>query len=118
MDNESTLKIDAVGTKRWYLDDDLHRVDGPACEYESGNKQWWLNGKVHRVDGPAIEWGDHTEWWLNDNRHRVDGPAVVFASGRKEWWLNSKYYYTFDKWLEANTYISEEGKVMLKLQYG
>ena len=51
---------------RWYLNEELHRVDGPAVEYVSGYKEWCLNGK----------------------RHRVDGPAVEYASGAKEWWLN------------------------------
>jgi len=33
------------GTKRWYLNDKRHRVDGPAIEYPNGSKQWWLNGE-------------------------------------------------------------------------
>ena len=51
---------------RWYLNEELHRVDGPAVEYVSGAKAWYLNGKLHRVDGPAIEYvGSYKEWWLN-----------------------------------------------------
>jgi hypothetical protein len=60
-----------------------------------GNKYWRLNGKLHRVDGHALE----------------------FADGTKEWWLNNKHY-SFDDWLTANTYISEEEKLMLKLIHG
>jgi hypothetical protein len=95
MDNEPTLTIDEHGNKRWRLDGDLHRVDGPAVEYADGDKEWYLNDEYHRVDGPAVEWsfGDD-QWWLNDER------------------------YDFDKWLAANIYISEEEKLMLKLQYG
>ena len=50
----------------WYLNDKLHREDGPACEFTYGLKSWWLNGKRHREDGPAIEKanGDKS-WWLN-----------------------------------------------------
>jgi hypothetical protein len=62
---------------------------------EYGTKYWWLNGKLHRVDGPAVEYVD----------------------GYKEWCLYGNYY-TFDDWLEANTYISEEEKLMLKLTHG
>ncbi len=51
----------------WYWGE-LHKVNGPAMEYESGTKYWYLNGKRHRTDGPAIE----------------------YHSGRKEWWLNGK----------------------------
>jgi hypothetical protein len=29
-------------------------------------KEWWLNDQLHREDGPAIEWADGTKsWWLN-----------------------------------------------------
>ncbi len=58
--------IDSNGTKLWYLNDQLHRVDGPAVEYAIGTKLWYLNGKRHRTDGPANEWLDGTkEWYLN-----------------------------------------------------
>jgi len=41
---ESTVKVSENGTKSWYLNDQLHREDGPAAEYASGNKEWYLNG--------------------------------------------------------------------------
>jgi hypothetical protein len=63
--------------------------------YVDGDKEWYLNGKRHRVDGPAIEWPD----------------------GTKRWYLHGIYYH-FDGWLEANNYISEEEKLMLKLIHG
>jgi len=37
------LKIDSNGTKRWYLNNQLHRTDGPAIEYYNGYKYWFLN---------------------------------------------------------------------------
>jgi hypothetical protein len=33
-------------TEMWYLNGELHRVDGPACEYANGYKQWWLNDQL------------------------------------------------------------------------
>jgi hypothetical protein len=95
MDNEPTIRVDKGGTKTWRLNGKLHREDGPAAETAMGTKHWYLHGQ----------------------HHRVDGPAVVFEDGEKTWFLNSNYY-TFDEWLEANIFISEEEKVMLKLQYG
>jgi hypothetical protein len=96
MDNEPTSTIDEYGTKRWHLRGRRHREDGPAVEYVDGGDKWWcLHGKVHRVDGPAIE----------------------YANGTKEWRLNGKFY-DFDDWLEANYFISDEEKLMLKLTYG
>ncbi len=40
-----TVKVSDDGTKRWYLNDKLHREDGPAIEYASGTKYWYLNGE-------------------------------------------------------------------------
>jgi hypothetical protein len=57
-------------------------------------------------------------WRLpNDNLHRVGGPAIEYTDGHKSWWLTGENY-KFDAWLEANIYISEEEKVMMKLIYG
>ena len=59
------LIIDADGTKYWYLEGKLHRVDGPAIEYANGSKQWFLEDKLHRVDGPAIEDANgFKRWWF------------------------------------------------------
>ena len=46
------------GTKIWYLNDQLHREDGPAYEHPGGTKVWYLNGQCHRADGPAAEYPD------------------------------------------------------------
>jgi hypothetical protein len=50
MDNEPTLRIYVDGDKEWYLNDDLHRVDGPAVEWSDGTKRWYLNGKHYTFD--------------------------------------------------------------------
>ena len=42
---EYTVKVLTSGTKKWYLNDKLHREDGPAVEYADGTKCWYLNGK-------------------------------------------------------------------------
>ena len=64
---EYKVKVEDNGTRWWYLNGKLHRVDGPAVECADGSSSWWLNGNLHRVDGPAVEW--HTgsrQWFLND----------------------------------------------------
>ena len=63
-----TVKIDANGDKFWYVNGELHRENGPACEYANGDKFWYVNGE----------------------RHREDGPAMEFASGSKFWYVNGK----------------------------
>jgi hypothetical protein len=42
---EYTVKVHTNGDKFWYLNDKLHREDGPAVEYSNGDKSWYLNGK-------------------------------------------------------------------------
>jgi len=96
-----TVKVSDNGTKRWYVDDKLHRTDGPTVEYASGTKFWCLDGKLHRVDGPAVEWASGSkEWWLNGKRHRVDGPACEYADGGKHWYLDGKEL-THSQWKQA-----------------
>jgi hypothetical protein len=76
-----------------------------------------LNGKRHRTDGPAVERTNGDKfWYLNDQLHRTDGPAVEGANGNKSWFLNGQYY-TFDQWLAANTELSDQQRVMFKLEY-
>jgi hypothetical protein len=84
-----------------------------------GNKSWTVDGKYHREDGPAAEWADGDNyWWLNDRIHRVDGPAIECADGDIEWWLHGTRFSFFDEWLDNNTELTEEEKVMFKLRYG
>ena len=80
---EYTVKVWSNGDKAWYLNDKLHREDGPAIEYANGNKFWYLNGKRHREDGPAIEWADGDKsWYLNgkevteEEHKRMTSPVV------------------------------------------
>ena len=85
----------------------------------AGDKIWRLpSGRWHREDGPAVELvnGDNY-WYLHDSLHRTDGSAIEEADGDKEWWLYGERL-SFSAWLEANTEISDEQQVMLKLQYG
>jgi hypothetical protein len=44
---EYTVRVYDIGTKRWFLDDKLHREDGPAIEYASGKLCWYLNDKEY-----------------------------------------------------------------------
>jgi hypothetical protein len=85
---EYKVQVDDNGTT-WYLNDQLHRVDGPAVERTNGYKAWYLNGQLHRADGPAVELSNGTKsWYLNDRRHRESGPAVEYADGGNAWYQN------------------------------
>ena len=34
-------------------------------QYEDGDMVWFLNESLHREDGPAIDWADQKFWYLN-----------------------------------------------------
>jgi hypothetical protein len=90
--------------------------NGP--QQSNGLTRWYLNGKLHREDGPASIWVDGRQnWYLNGEVHRTDGPAIVYPDGRGSFWLHG-YWMLFDKWLDQNNELTDEEKVMLKLQYG
>jgi hypothetical protein len=93
-------------------------MDNPKID-QFGNKRYYVNGARHRTDGPAFEFASGTKsWWLNDCRHRTDGPAVEYADGRTGWYLDGEVFFTFDEWLDENSYLTHEQKVIMKLQYG
>jgi hypothetical protein len=110
---EYTVKVNTNGSKFWYLNDKLHREDGPAFEGSDGTKSWYLNGKRHREDGPAIEWSSGTKfWYLNGKYHREDGPAIEWSDGTKSWWLNDKRL-TEQQYKAATSKHTCEGKIIM-----
>ena len=89
--SQPEMEIRPDGTKYWYLNDKLHREDGPAVEWPTGSKDWYLNGNLHREDGPAVEEPDGTKYWyFNNEYHREDGPAVEYPDGEKFWYLDGE----------------------------
>jgi hypothetical protein len=53
---------------------------------------------------------------LNGQLHRTDGPAIEYADGDKSWYLNGQRL-SLNQWLEANTEISDQQRVMFKLEW-
>ena len=54
MENEPKCEIDEYGIKRWKLNGNLHREDGPAIEWDEGSQYWYKHDLPHRLDGPAV----------------------------------------------------------------
>ena len=78
------------GRQEWRVDDQLHRLDGPAVVGADGYTEYHLNGLLHRQDGPAVVWPNGSqEWWLNGQRHRLTGPAVVWSDNMQKWFINN-----------------------------
>jgi hypothetical protein len=67
---------------------------------------------------PAMTPNGNRYWFTADRKlHRTDGPAVEFADGFTYWWLHDKSL-SLDEYLDQNTELTDEEKVMMKLQYG
>jgi len=98
------IEIDKCGTKRYFLNNVLHREDGPAIEYVGGIKEWYKNGDLHRENGPAIECPNGDTLWYKDGKlHREDGPAIEYIDGYLEWRFNDELYgvnndFTNESW--------------------
>ena len=78
------LEIDFNSSKRWYLNDKLHREDGPAVERVNGDKCWYLNGKLHREDGPACEFANGTKYWFLHDKDVTKNVEKLMKSGLSE----------------------------------
>tara|TARA_B100001059_G_scaffold64396_1_gene60444 strand:+ start:176 stop:562 length:387 start_codon:yes stop_codon:yes gene_type:complete len=116
---EYTVTVDEKGTRRWHLNGELHREDGPALEKVDGYKAWYQNDQLHREDGPACEFSNgYKEWFLNGKRHREDGPAVEWINGSKEWWLNGDYLTEeeFNERTQFKTIIMDGKEIKLSIE--
>jgi len=84
------LVVDKFGRKHWFVNDQLHRTDGPARIWGIGAEEWYENGQLHRTDGPAvIRADDSQEWWSRGQLHRLDGPAWIGSYG-SQWYVNGQ----------------------------
>jgi hypothetical protein len=108
LSNGGELHKEPNGDKYYYLNNNLHREDGPAIEWGSGYKAWYINGKrqdfksgmfknnMKRITklpngGELLELPDGAKcWYLNGKYHREDGPALEYPNGDKIWYLNGK----------------------------
>lgn len=101
------------GNKEWFKDGLLHRLDGPAVEYDTGSKEWYKDGEPHRLDGPAIEYVDGKRIWYKEGKlHRLDGPAIEYPDGGVDWWIEDKQY-SYKEWKKLSYVILNNLDVFL-----
>ena len=62
MTNKPICETDGNGDKRWYLNGELHRTDGPAVENANGNKYWYLNNELVAMEDVLPDPKDQF-WW-------------------------------------------------------
>jgi hypothetical protein len=77
------------GTKCWYLNDKLHREDGPAVVYKDGDRFWYLNGQLHRTDGPAVEFKDGDKRWFINGVKLSENDYLQATRNEKLKWITS-----------------------------
>jgi hypothetical protein len=83
---------------QYYLNDNLHRLDGPAVIQNNGTKYFLVNNKLHRTNGPAIEYENgYKEWYYEGKLHRLNGPAIDNL-------YNKKFYIYGIQYLEHEYY--------------
>jgi hypothetical protein len=114
--NSTSRYVDGAWT--WFLDDKIHRVDGPAVIRDAGTKEWYINGMRHRADGAAIEYSNGLRsWYFNGNLHRIGGPAIeMIHEDAKLWYIYGvRYKNIHDYQIAAN--LSDEDTMILKLKY-
>ena len=96
-------------------------------------KAWWVNDTLHRVDGPAMimyfkDGRIYEElWYKNGNLHRVDGPASILHNNphlieTQSWYIN-KIYISDEIWIwlyDNNIFapFSDEDVMAIILRWG
>ena len=105
--------------KFFFVNDILHRTDGPAIIRKDGTQKYYNNGKLHRTDGPAVIDANGTQKYYNNGKlHREDGPAVIDANGDVLFYWKgknlSKYYYNFNYCLRSFN-KDHNSKIMITL---
>ncbi|CAB4122722.1 hypothetical protein UFOVP29_59 [uncultured Caudovirales phage] len=88
-----------------------------------GSQEWWVNGELHRLDGPAYISADgDQEWWVNNQLHRLDGPAVICADGSQEWYVNHQNITSqVNSWMQTQAVVwpwDDQTQMMFMLTWG
>jgi len=69
---------------------------------DKNGKYWYLDGELHRLDGPAVERTDgYKAWYCQNKNHRLNGPAVMRTNGDNSWWVNGIQYIGGSKYKKA-----------------
>ena len=60
----------------YYVNNEVHREDGPASVWDDGSKYWYCNGVAHREDGPAVEYGHDYSNFFVKYRYYINGEEI------------------------------------------
>ena len=59
------IRKDPPAVDEWYTHGAHTRIGKPASVYKNGNTTWYLNDQKHRIDGPAVDWSTKKFWFVN-----------------------------------------------------
>ena len=99
---------------RYHIKGELHRDNGPSY-INNERKEWYSEGILHKIGGPAIEWNDgDSSWHKHGKYHREDGPAMCYYTTNYISFVLDGIHYEFSEFLKKTPYPSEE----LIIEYG
>lgn len=85
------IYINEDGSIFYYVNDKLHREDGPAIEWWTGSIEWYKDGILHREGGPAEDHVIWDKWFYNGELHRIDGSALnLHYANEYHWFYHGK----------------------------
>ena len=92
-------------------------------EWNTGTMCYYLNEILHREDGPAVIWDDDTMfYYVNGKLHREDGPAFIYPDGRIFYYINDKNITEeVNIWIKDNKIPKDwnnSHKILFKLTFG
>ena len=103
----------------WYFFD-----GGGFYVYQKYVEFYDMNDNTHRLDGPATIYSNGAlSWSKNNGYHRLDGPATIDSEGKTKWWINGNDITTNikswanDQDIDLNN-LSDDDKVLIKLTWG
>lgn len=91
--------IDNIGTKKWYSDGVLHRINGPTIEHIDGTKIWYNHGEYYKIESFTC-----TEWFYNHHHHRIDGPVIIYGTNEQ---FKNKFYIYMDWDIQKKNIIKQ-----------
>lgn len=73
-------EIDEYGNRCWYNKQRQYcRTDGPAIEWVDGTKCWYVNGLLHRLNGPAVEFANGYKRWYIEGKEYTEEEFTLLA---------------------------------------
>lgn len=113
------LHIETYGPRtihKYYKDDELHRIGGPATITYIDNvldcEEYRVNGDLHRIGGPALILYTsnatvvyYEAYYQSGEVHRIDGPARInyYSDGT----LRSEAYYVNGKSVSKRKFMQK-----------